>query len=433
MAQQILAAVIGPKDSVDDCIAYSYKYPQLTFVPLSYESEKETREIVQSLQHQFDVILFTGPVPYYHAVDLDEVRNTPTVYIPFGGSSLYRALFQIRLENMGRISIDTISQGEIQSAYSELGIPNMTKHILEYDRALTLQEFVDFHKNAYDSGETSFALTCLRSCYLRLKELGVPALRVFPLQSVIRETLDKIALIGEGIQNKASQIVVGRISTDHSEQWSHKKTSHELQRLQLTLQQMILRYVEEIDGHFVSSSSNEYLFFTTRALFEKSTNFFTVPPLLEKIRKVLPFSVSIGVGYGGTANQAGIRANAALNKAKEFGGDACFVIHDNHQVTGPIGESHSVTVVTRTTDKGVLEQVDNVGVSATVFNRLMEAIHQTGAEFTANDLAAYLNITLRSTRRLLKQMEEAHVIEVIGQESLHTKGKPRRVYRLLGS
>lgn len=433
MNKQTSVAVIGPTDSIDDCLFFSNMYPQLNLVPLPYETEKETRKIVESLQHQYDVILFTGPVPYYHAVNLEEVHSTPTAFIPFGGSSLYRALFQVRMEDLSRVSIDTIGHGEIRSAYRELGLSYHTNHVLEYDRALTLQEFVDFHKEAYDSGKTSCALTCLRSSHLELKRIGVPVIRVFPMQSVIRETLDKIILIGESIHNKASQIVIGHISIDNYEHLIQTKTSHEVQRLQLTLEQMILRYVEEIDGHYTSSSINKYLFFTTRALFEKSTNFLTILPLLEKIRQVLGFSSSIGVGYGGTANQAGNRANAALKKAKEFGGNACFVIHDNHQVTGPIGKTHSVTVVTRTTDKGVLEKVEDVGVSATVFNRLMEAIHQAGVEFTSNDLAAFMNITLRSTRRLLKQLEQAQIIEVIGQESLHTKGKPRRVYRMVQS
>lgn len=423
-------AVVGPKDSVQECIELSSKYKGLQLTPFTYELELETQDIVRSISNRYDVMLFTGPIPYYQAVEVDEIKRIPSVYIPFNGSGLYRALFQIKTTDLSRISIDTVSRNGIEKAYHELGIPSITHHVLEYDTALSVTEFVEFHKRLYDEGKVDVALTCLRSCYKELKARGIPVIRIFPLKSVIEETLDKLLIMGESLLNKESQIVVGCIHIDSYQNNIVTKNSHEIHRLQLELQQMILKYVEEIDGYFTQSSQDEYLFFTTRSLFEKSSKHFTTSPLLEKVRRGMPVTISVGVGFAATANQAGSHARVALEKCKEYGGDTCFVVHENQSITGPIGRDSCLTVNSRSSDSKDLKGIESAGINSYTFYRLMEAIRKTDGNFTANNVASYLNITMRSTRRLLLKFENADIIQKVGKESLHTKGKPRNVYTL---
>jgi hypothetical protein len=426
-------AIIGPQDSINDCLMVAGEYPSLSMKGFPYESEEQTIGIIQSLGNQYDVVLFTGPLPYFKGKDLPELSQIPYVFIPFNGSGLYRALFQVRgLKDFSRISVDTIHRLEVESAFQELGLSTSPKDVLEYSHAPTLEQYVNFHKSLYEGGDTEVALTCIRACYLELKRLGIPVVRIFPLLSDVKETLDRICLIGESIWHKGYQISVGVVSVDGYSEWSNQQGIHDMQRLHLQLSQSLVKYVKEIDGHFINTAPGEFLFFTTRALIEKSTDKFNRPPnLMHQVYLPDGLTLSMGIGVGGTANLAAEHARVALLKARDEGGNCCYVVNENHQVIGKLGKGDMQVLDLRATDDVLLEAVEKTGLSAATLSRLFNAIQHAGKDFTANEVSSFLAMTVRSTRRLIQQLEQAKLIEVVGQESIHTRGKPRRVYRLV--
>lgn len=428
----IKVAIIGPKDSIDDVLEFKNEYQHLKMDPYWYESEKETTKILSSINHTYDVFLFTGPIPYYQAIESGVPIESPKVYIPFNGGGLYRSLFKLReMEtDLSKVSIDTIKQNQIRDTYEELDLEQVPENVLEYDRALSSEEIIEFHERSYIEGETQAALTCLRSAYYSLLDKNIPCVRIFPPRSVIRDTLEKVSLIGENLKNIGNHIVVGLITLDNYKQLIQEKTQHDVQRLNLQIQQILIQFVEQIHGHFLPVNNEEYLFMTTRSLFEKVTGFFTQTPLIQKINSTFNINVSIGVGIGGTANLAGEHARLAVNKAREHGSNVCFVVYENKKLVGPIGDSSSKEYHLRSVDEKHLELSEKVGVSAALMERIIWAVQQAGNRFTASDLAHYLNVSPRSSRRLIKRLEEASLIEVVGQESLHSKGKPRRVFQI---
>ncbi len=420
--------IIGPQDSIDDCLEFSGDFPQLDLKGFPYESEADAPEIVKEVADQCDVLLFTGPVPYSKAKDLPEMQEKPSLYIPFNGSSLFRSLFQIRFQgDLTRITVDFISRQDVEAAFHELGIAKTPPHVLEYEPQLSKQDIVEFHKRHYESGESLCALTPIRSCYYELVRLGIPAIRIYPLKSVIRETMVKACLIGESVKNKGNQVAVGIIAVDNYSAWSGEKNMHEIQQTNLQLTQSIISFCKEIDGHYLNTVPGEYLFFTTRGLIEKATNGLKRRPNL-KVWNGL--TLSVGIGLGGSTHIAADFAKIGVNKAKEIGGNSCFVVNENHQLIGPIGQEDLESIDLRTTDEHTLEVSKKTGLSPLSLNRIFQAIDQVGEEFTANEMAPYLGMTVRSARRLLRQLEQAATIEVVGQESLQSRGKPRRVYRL---
>jgi hypothetical protein len=425
-------AVIGPQDSIDDCLQVALEYPNLTLHGFPYESEAQAPELLKSLGNQYDVILFTGPLPFYMTKNQPVLSDIPAVFIPFNGSGLYRALFQIRnLDSFRRISIDTISQEEVHSAFRELGLTDFPNEILEYNQPLAREEYVSYHKNLYDRGEIDVALTCIRSCYQELQKLGVPVVRIFPLLSVIRETLDRVSLIGESLWHKGFQLAVGIVSVNRYGEWSNQKGIHDIQKLQVQVTQSLILFTKEVDGHFIHTGPGEFLFFTTRALIERSTHKFSRPPVVLQ-QTYLPeeLSLSIGIGVGGTANLAAENARIALQKARMEDGNTCYVVNEDHQVIGPLGKNDSSIIELRTTGEFILNAVKKTGLSAPTLNKVFNAIEQAGQDFTVNEVAAFLGMTLRSTRRLLQQLEQANFLKIVGQESVHSRGKPRKVYRL---
>ena len=51
-------------------------------------------------------------------------------------------------------------------------------------------------------------------------------------------------------------------------------------------------------------------------------------------------------------------------------------------------------------------------------------------EFTADELANMLGITVRSAHRIILKWMDAGIISVIGTEKLLSRGRPRQVFRL---
>ncbi|MGG1575994.1 hypothetical protein ABHN01_23875, partial [Fictibacillus sp. NRS-1165] len=52
------------------------------------------------------------------------------------------------------------------------------------------------------------------------------------------------------------------------------------------------------------------------------------------------------------------------------------------------------------------------------------------ANYTAQELAAILGITIRSSHRILGQWIDAGLVDVVGEEKISSKGRPRQIYRL---
>jgi len=51
-------------------------------------------------------------------------------------------------------------------------------------------------------------------------------------------------------------------------------------------------------------------------------------------------------------------------------------------------------------------------------------------DYTAQELASTLNVTIRSANRILLKWMDAELVDIVGEEKLSHKGRPRRIYRL---
>lgn len=60
--------------------------------------------------------------------------------------------------------------------------------------------------------------------------------------------------------------------------------------------------------------------------------------------------LSLGVGFGASANEAGTNARAALRKSKEAGGNVAFIIREDQTLIGPLEMSDPVQNVLSPTD-----------------------------------------------------------------------------------
>ncbi|WP_245552858.1 hypothetical protein [Brevibacillus massiliensis] len=173
------------------------------------------------------------------------------------------------------------------------------------------------------------------------------------------------------------------------------------------------------------------MFVTTRGIFERETRGYQYIPILTDAKRSLGVSLSIGIGFGQTANEAGTHARLALRQAKEFGGDICFIVREDRSVIGPVEMTHPMVYELSVTDEGLLMRAQKAGMTASYMSKLMAQVSRLGKmEYTAQELASILGVTLRSSHRILLQWLDAELVEIVGVEKISSKGWPRQVYRL---
>jgi len=436
MTIKLRVAVIGPLDLVETVLEFGYFFAELAMFPAPYRHERETLEIIDRVRDKADILLFTGPIPY--RIALAAAPDKPMVHVYYSGTALYKVLFDLYrqgvqgLEDQLRISVDVLQRKEVEEPLNELGLPARDLHVIPYEFGMSNEELVAYHLGLWEQGRVSATVTCVTSVFHRLKELGVPAYRVVPTHSAIRDCLNRALLEGKSLRFCSSQIAVGIMNIDNFAKVAKEASSeYEIQRKKIILQQILVDFGEETQSLIKWSDSDEVSFVTTRGIIEQVTRKFQDAPLLLEIMERLQWHASIGIGIGRTANEAEGKAREALMKAKSGGGGNCYLIMQDGIVYGPMGSEMTLEYSARSENPELISMAKKAGLSVGTINKLMSLCRRLGTStFTASQLAEGFGITLRSARRIMAALERYEMASIVGEEQPAGRGRPRQIYTL---
>ncbi|PYI52028.1 hypothetical protein [Paenibacillus flagellatus] len=431
-AKGIAIGIIGPEPLVEKMNQCLRGFPSFDPIARSYSREEEAPELARDIMDHVEVMLFSGPVPYRLAVQKLNFK-IPVHYVRLSGTGLYRALFRIgRRHGLEEMSVDTVSKQSVEGAFEELGERSKAVAYYPGSEFVSKDALVEFHAEQYRLGKAKAALTGVGSVSAALTEMGIPNEWVLPTDQDIIVALERSLLSTESRRSKESQIVVGFIHVDEFDRLAKKKTSeHEVQRLKLDIHRMLLGYVESLDGHLTHMGGNEYLFITTRGIFERETGGYKSIPLARVVEKYYGLSLSIGIGFGRSANEAGTHARLALRNSKESGGDICFIVREDKSVIGPLEMTHPHEYDLSLIDASLLKRAEEAGLTSGYLSKLVAHVTRFGkTDYTAQELATVLDVTVRSTHRFLLAWLDSGLIDIIGEEKGKSKGRPKQIYRL---
>ncbi|WP_159884221.1 GGDEF domain-containing protein [Paenibacillus puerhi] len=423
-------ALIGPEPMIPVMLQAIKSFP--SFLPLTgaYATLAEAVALTEELMPLAEVILYSGPLPY--EVCRERVHwRIPALYVPLTGAGLYRSLFRIeRTYGLKALSVDSLTEQLFVRTFRELGQPLPSLSFYGEGRATDVEALIRFHKGQQCGGGT-VALTGLRSVAEALTLEGYPCEWVLPTEQDIIVTLERALLSTETRKSKEAQIVVGLINIDGFRKAAEqRKSEHDVQRLKLDIHRMMLEYAETLEGHVTSLGGDEYLFVTTRGTFERHTGGYKFIPLAKSAQSSLALSLSIGVGFGRSANEAGSHARTALRQAKEAGGNLCFIVREDESVIGPLEMSEPLEAEVSLLDASLIEKAEAAGLTQLYLSRIVAQMTRTGkTAYNVHELAAVLGVTVRSTHRLLTQWMDGGLVLVSGEERGKAKGRPKQIYR----
>lgn len=430
--RKIRLGLFGAEDSLEILESVILTFPEFNCVSISYWHDDEIIEKLNRHREDVDMWLFSGQIPYGYAKKRFE-SDQPMFYVPSTGSSLYRVLLHIAYQRnipFDRLSFDTFHPSELKQVFTESEIGLQSNYLKHYEEEISTEEVVQYHYQLWKEGKTLAAVTCLKNAQHALIEKGVPSFRVLPAHSAIISTLALIRQTHETLHFKDSQIAVQMIEFDSFSRLT-KDTflTDDLHKIEIKMTEKLLDYAKKVDGSLKSAGPGRYIIFTTRGLLEEITKEFTVIPDHDVLRLVGEDAGTCGIGIGQTAYEAERNAGIALLHAREHRGESWMVVFDDKTIVGPLGQPTQIHY------GGASKQLQSISaqtsLSVATLSKLQAILRKKGeAEMSAHDLAQYMNLTPRSARRILTGLEENGLAKVVAEETLHPRGRPRRIYQI---
>jgi hypothetical protein len=430
-SHHIPIGLIGTAAFIGRAMNVIHSFPSFRPFPKTIAGEREAADAALGLAEEVEVLLVGGPA-LHRRIKERVSASMPVHYVPVTDAGLNSALFRaMRAGLLQRgVSTDSLTDVMIKRTLRDLEIEHL--HFVNYDGPAyaSADSVAAFHADAYSEGRTSVAVTAVEAVAERLRARGIPCELLHPSDQDIVVALERALLSTETRRSKEAQIVVGMINVDHFGKLTEQRSSeHEIQKLKLDIHRLVLDYVESLDGYMTHIGGDEYLFFTTRGIFERETGGYKTIPLAKDAGKNYGITFSIGMGFGNSANEAGTHARTALRKSKEAGGNTCFIVREDGTIIGPLETAEPIRSALSLTDPALIKRAEDAGMTSAYLSRLLAQAARTGKlEYQVHELAALLDITVRSCHRLLQQWVDNGLVEIVGSEKV-PKGRPRQIFR----
>jgi len=428
---QIKIGIVGTRNVVDKLLKVIKSFPTFAPVVRMVANEEETPAAAERLLGEVEALLLFGALSHRKVKETAHA-SIPVHYVPLTGAGLYRTLFRALQTGKlsGGISVDSLTKTMVSRALKDLGIDGTKSVVYDGPAHATPDKLFAFHRAQIASGAAAIAITGVESVARRLTAEKVANEWLVPSDQDMIVTLERALLSTESRRSKESQVVVGMISVDDFGKLAMNRNSeHEVQKLKLDIHRMVLDYVESLDGYLTSLGGHEYLFFTTRGIFERETGGYKTIPLAKDASQSFGISLSFGVGFGLTANEAGTNARAALRKSKEAGGNTCFIVREDRTLIGPLEMSDPVQTVLPPTYADLIRRAEAAGMTSAYLSKLLAHAAKFGKyEYKVHELAALLDITVRSAHRLLLLWIDNGLVDISGMEKV-PRGRPRQIFR----
>ncbi|OPH58993.1 hypothetical protein BC351_21910 [Paenibacillus ferrarius] len=434
-ANRIAIGILGPEALVNKVLhVITSSFP--SFHPVARIcSVEEAPAAAEQLLSEVEVLLITGPT-LYRRVKEQVITPLPVHVIPLTDTGLISALYRLKSEHWHSpsgivFSVDSFTSSAIGRIVAEIGEKPASFLVYDGQPYPQADELVKFHTEAYRSGSSQAALTTESEVAEALTRDGIPCEWIKPTDQNITVVLERALLSTETRRSKEAQILVGMLNVDDfGKRLQFKGSEHDIQRFKLDIHRKLIDYVESLDGYLTHLGADEYLFFTTRGIFERETVGYKTVPLAREIWKSLGLSLSMGIGFGRSANEAGTHARLALRRCKEAGGNTCFIVREDKTLIGPLEMADSLSRDLSVTDPELLKKAEDAGMTSAYLSRLLTTVARTSKlDYEVHDLAAILGITVRSTHRLLLQWMDHDLITIAGSVKV-PKGRPKQLFHL---
>lgn len=421
--------VIAPKWSIDRIKEAIDKVniEDLVFEYYLFDRLEEIKIILKDGYTLCDHWLLSGPLPYSVAVYYFGERDNIS-FIETSEAGIAIAILSLINEleyKDSKISIDYIKfAGDLDVIINEVGYSDDTFIKNIYDIPIDEDTILDFHIKNYDSG-AKFIITTLPYVYDRLKESNIPVVGVKATKTEIKSAIDY--LMEQYRKNYYKDRQIAMIIIDILDfKFREDSNIYDDIAIGLSISGDVLQYCKSIGGYMVNKGKGRYEIFTSIGIVKKRIK--ELRDVIDKISVKINSKTVVGIGIGTTVYMSQNNAIKALGYSNNK--NKIVLIDERGSIVENFGYDSQLSYTIYETDDELNELLNKANVSISTYQKLKVLVQiNNWISFTADEVAKELDVTPRNTRRILKDLLEVGILEIVGKESSFGKGRPANLYK----
>ena len=419
-------AIVGAPDSAEKIYsALAPSYEETDFIIRTAEKVEDMINLIQDIEEDVDGFYLTGTAVYYALNEKTNITK-PVVYTKRGITGVIKSFWEFQEDKNKicnlkdiKLGLDVVEEKNFLEALKEFDIKIKDYYLQKYNYHKTEADYLKEYLNKFKNKKINCVFTAFGYIYKALKEKNFPVYRLQATNVEIREEFKNLQTRIKMTKAENSRISVEIIKILKSEGISNNILADKVQ-----FEKDLLQYSQEVDGSIQSAGNDEYLILSNKGLLNNPEN---INILLSIIKKYTSkgFAAAVGIGEGNTLFLSEKNARSAL-KISSSEGQSNIFFSDGTQIKGPLMEKREI-VYKNSSDEKILEISKKTGVSALYLEKIKSVIkRQEKNSFTSSELAEFLNISERSTNRIIKKIIETGYASAIKYENSSGAGRPRR-------
>ncbi|TQR20458.1 transcriptional regulator [Psychrobacillus vulpis] len=403
-------AVLGSTDFIERLKQLEEELPTIRLDYYIYNSPIEAIDIVPNIT-PCDAVFFSGSLPYLYTKERREQLPVPTHYLKQDGTAIATTLLSTCYSNfipIQEISIDLIEPQLVHGLLQDVGQSEQHPYMMIIDPTFNLQEVVAFHSKLQENGQSSLAITSIHAVYQELRVNNISVIPMIDPKSSIIKGIEETKSMALLAKSQSAKIAVGYIQLMNDS----------------TISDEVLKKISSsIHASVVKSEDYFYTLFSTQGAVQKALENNTINTWLNLVSSPL----KVAFGFGKTVTEATKNAKDALPYVAE---NTAYLITDNKELLGPYPNNQK-QVQLKTNDPVLAQLAKETTLSPANLSKIMQfSRSHKSTEFTAYDLEIYLQVSRRTTERILKKLVNHGYAHIIGEEMTYQQGRPRAVYEI---
>ncbi|MEK5333716.1 hypothetical protein [Lysinibacillus sp. FSL W8-0992] len=428
----IRIGVIVAHNSLQDVLPIQEKLKErceLTF--FTYRKLSEIKPLYLENYIFFDAIVMNGLA---HLVLQSSQINyqIPTHYYMANERDFYKKLFHISRKypniDFSKVTFDFSGYTDLIKL-EEIYAKDEEAHIIHLPITDNFYEdLLDKHIELNRSGKVELSITAFSNILNKLSEHGVTAELITASPQTIQEIFEKVIQEVRHKQLTESIIAIGKITSDALIPSKVENVNTEFN--QILLHTTLLEYREKNHlSMIIQKQSVHFEIFTSQKELLTVTNNFSHDGLEQTLTESLPFPVTIGWGVGQSIDDARKKAHIANHEAQKQEKSSC-IITENGQIIAPNTQEKMVLHIKEETPE--LQRLsEKLNISMLLMQKILSVIEKMNTnELSSDDIALHLGITIRSSNRILNELEEKGVAELIYKKHEKLRGRPKKFYKI---
>ncbi|MBM7701121.1 hypothetical protein [Kurthia huakuii] len=372
-----------------------------------YEHPAQTPTLLKSVK-PCDVLFITGTLPYLYSKPMLENWPIPWTYLKqdeFAVSNTLLAMSANHRIPVHRLSIDVMDKLFVENVLRDIEYKGDEPFIHEINTDTDDAALFALHQRLWQQQQIDFVITSSHNTYEKLQQASIPSMYILDSSTSILRRLEETKALSRMTKSESAKVVVGMLDIPPE---------------YMDFANTVAATVHGIQQPFDNERVEIY---TTMGHLKHALDHQKLTALIDQA----PFDIKMAFGYGQSINEAEQNALYAIQYTAP---NTICIIDERKNLINPASQQHE-NLKLQIKDPYIMQLAKETQLSPLNISKIIAfSKGRQTTQFTAHDLSEYLQVTRRTTERILKKLVDNNYVRVVGEEMGYQQGRPRTVYML---